>query len=348
MKKFLVVFLLLILTAGAVTGYVVYKPYSDDKNGKNQEDNEINFSVSEGEGYWTVAENMQSQGIIKSAKMFVKFMQKTYGSDFSYQAGTYIINSNMPFDELGKHMQEPDYKYISVTIPEGFRIVDIAERLQELGLCAKQDFINAQNNDDFDYDFISSIDNPEQRGYRLEGYLFPATYTIKEGTSAHDIIDEMLKTTDEYITSDIYAACKKLGISIDDALCMASILEKEAGGAPEEIKKVSSVFWNRLNNPYEFGTPTLGSDPTVQYADMLEDNGFSKAIWKSYSTYSTSGLPTGPICSPGLTAIQAAVSPETTDYYFFFTDKNGNFYYFQTNSEFQNKWNELVSQGKAG
>ena len=252
---------------------------------------------------------------------------------FPFMAVTQLMIRSGLCRQLGAKLQKPDKTNLKITIPEGKNAYQIAEILEKNGACTAKEFIAALS-EKYDYDFLSSIDKREMRPYLLEGYLFPVTYEIEEGNSAKDIVNMMLSATGLRLDEAFRAACEKKNLSIDDVLTMASIIEKESGGTPIEMSKVSAVFWNRLNHPEAQNTPTLGSDPTVHYADMLEKQGYEKSIWQGYSTYTTQGLPTGPICSPSESAIQAALNPDEHAYYFFFTDKFEKFYYFETYEDF--------------
>lgn len=340
-KKIRLIIFLVVIVALLAAAFFMYKPYLDDKNGKNQTDKSITFEVDE-TNKSDVPYCLYKKGVIKSVNLFKNYMDKTYGTNFEYQIGFYNINSNMSYNRLGSKFQKPDSVVTKVCIPEGKTAYDIAQIMEDNGLCTAKQFLSALG-DNYNYSFLSSIDNTDKRPYKLEGYLFPATYEIKQGTSAHDIIDMMLSAMSLRVTDDIISQCQNKNISVDEMLTMASIIEKECSGYPDEMSKVSSVFWNRLNNPSAQGTPHLGSDPTVKYADMLEEQGYAKNIWKAYSTYSCTGLPTGPICSPSEDAIKASLNPTESDYYYFFTDKNETFYYFATYKEFQSAWEKLGS-----
>ena len=328
--KILVIFLVVLLVGAAL--FLVYRPYLFDKYGIKQENKEVSFEIND-DNKNDIPYCLYQDGIIKSVNLFKSYMEGKYGTTFEYQKGIYLLNANMSYKTLGEKLQAPDVQNLSVTIPEGKNAFQIAEILEEKGACSAEAFIKALG-DEYDYDFLDEIDHRAQRPYVLEGYLFPATYEISEGTSAHDIADMMLGAMALRIDEEFLATCESKDISVDDVLTMASIIEKESGGSPAEMSKVSAVFWNRLLHPDKQNTPSLGSDPTVHYADMLEEQGYKKSIWKAYSTYSCVGLPTGPICSPGESAIKAALSPDAHEYYFFFTDKDENFYYFETYEQF--------------
>ena len=330
---------ILVIIALLVAAFLIYRPYLFDKYGIGQEDKAVTFEISE-DNKNDVPYCLYKDGVITSVNLFKNYMSSEYGSNYEYKIGIYNLNANMSYKQLGQKLQTPDKTNLKVTIPEGKNAYEIAEIFEKSGACKSKDFLAALN-EKYDYDFLSAIDNKQSRPYVLEGYLFPATYDIKEGMSAYEIVDMMLIAMGLRLDEGFRAQCEKKNLSIDDVLTMASIIEKESSGSPAEMSKVSAVFWNRLNHPEAQNTPNLGSDPTVHYADMLEKQGYDKKIWKGYSTYSCVGLPTGPICSPGESAIQAALEPDTHEYYYFFTDKFEKFYYFETYAQFQAKWKEI-------
>ena len=328
-KRWIIVFIIIALLVAA---FFVYKPYLFDKYGIAQENKAVRFEINN-DNKNDIPYCLYQEGVITSVNLFKNYMNNEYGSTFEYQTGVYNINANMSYKELGLKLQEPDKVNLKVTVPEGKNAYQIAQILEESGACTAQAFLDSLSQT-YDYDFLSAIDNQQMRPYPLEGYLFPATYEITEDMTAADITNMMLSAMQLRLDESFRAQCEKKNLSIDDVLTMASIIEKESGGSPVEMRKVSAVFWNRLNHPEAQNTPNLGSDPTVHYADMLEKQGYEQKIWKAYSTYSCKGLPTGPICSPSEGAIKAALNPDEHDYYFFFTDKFENFYYFETYKEF--------------
>lgn len=340
-SKVLPIFIILIIIVLAVVLAVtaISKPYVNDKNGVKQSDKEVSYEVSPEDYSGDVATDLEENGVVKSASYFKRWLSKEH-SDYSFKAGIYTLNANMSYDELITAFDNPtvDRSVVSVCIPEGKRVVDIAAAMEENGICSADDFIKSQNSDEFDFDFVKNLENVKNRGYRLEGYLFPATYDLQKNSKAHDVVYDMLLAFSYRLSSNGWQEkCDKMGISLDDAITMGSILEAEASSASEEDKQlVSSVFWNRINSP---AFSMLQSDPTVFYADLLEEKGFSRSLWKGYTTYSCKGLPTGAINCPGEATVNAALSPAKTDYYYFFTydDSDGKMVYVYANeySEFE-------------
>lgn len=132
------------------------------------------------------------------------------------------------------------------------QVENIVKLLDENEICSDADFIKSQREDNFDYDFVKHPENIEKRGYRLEDYLFPATYDFQKNSRAKDIVNQMLVAFDERITSDVKSRLAELDVSLNDIITMASIIQKEAYGM-ESIKNIASDFANHKQNCYEAG-----------------------------------------------------------------------------------------------
>ena len=221
-------------------------------------------------------------------------------------------------------------RIVRVTIPEGFSVSQIGDRLEKNKVCKKSEFLKMVNEYPFDlnrYSLIRALPSTENRPFRLEGYLFPDTYDFYINMMPQDAIGKMLRAAEANI-GKIYTYS---GISTDQIITLASIIEKEAAKY-EDMRKVSSVFHNRLKET----TWRLDADSTIHYIEyyvkpnLKEDKNRYNS---DYNTYKCIGLPQGPICNPGANALSAAVNPADTDYYFFVTDKKGKFYFAVTLEE---------------
>lgn len=208
---------------------------------------------------------------------------------------------------------------VTVTIPEGYTLVRISWLLEEKGLCTSEEFIEAcqtyyQWLDITQYPFLNDVQNAENVCFYLEGYFFPLTYEIPETASVYDIIKLFLNGTKQKFDDTFMMMVQESGYSIHEILTLASIIEKEAK-LDEQRYMISSVLHNRLKAGMKFQC-----DPTIKYC-----NGVIKLIYPEqyehfstfYDTYQCSGLMAGPICSPGMMSIDAAVSPEETEYLYF-------------------------------
>ncbi len=225
---------------------------------------------------------------------------------------------------------------VRITFPEGYNVLQIAQLLESKGVCSANDFIALTKKAPENFPLASEIKNGENRVFLLEGYIFPDTYDFYVGEGAENALFRFLKNTSSKITDEDIARAAELGYTMDEIITLASVIQSEAGN-PAEMKKVSSVFHNRLNSSYK----KLESDVTILYikeklASIITDENQRNFYYQYYNTYSISGLPVGAICNPGRAAINAALYPDETDYYFFVTDKNtGAYYYAKTFSEHQ-------------
>lgn len=233
----------------------------------------------------------------------------------------------------------------TVTFPEGFTAVQIAQRLEENSVCSASEFLNLVNDKEFitslGYTFASFVPDSD-RAFVLEGYIFPDTYEFYLGDSAENVLKKILVNTSSKLKGAYTVRAEELGYTLDEIVTMASIIQEEAY-TDESMKLISSVLHNRLKSP-DF--PKLQCDVTVHYLNdyVLESpylTGDTEKYKELYNAYKCTGLPEGPICCPGIKAIEAALYPEETDYYYFFTDKDRNYYFNETYSAHVKEAREL-------
>lgn len=211
----------------------------------------------------------------------------------------------------------------TITFREGLTTEECAKLLEENGVCSATDFTNAANTPATKYDFITEIPNPQDRPFVLEGYIFPDTYEFYYNMDAQSVLNKFLDNYERKITDEYKTRAEELGYTMDEVLRIASIIQEEA--TDPEMKKVSSVLHNRLNSSYG----KLECDVTIFYlnkhvAPYVED---VSVYTELYNVYKRKGLPAGPITNVGIAAIEAALYPADTDYYFFLTDSDMNFHY---------------------
>lgn len=260
-----------------------------------------------------------------------KLFYKLYATvtDASYRAGTYNISTKLDYEGIINSLQSNSNRSdtVKLTFIEGETAQTIAAKLEAANVCSASDFLNALNAEDFtNYKFIRRINNPDERAYFIEGYLFPDTYEFYMYENPKTVIKRFLNNINgSKLTAEMYDRAESLGMSIDEIWTLASIIQKEAGNK-EDMFLISSAFHNRLNNWGE--TAMLQSDVTKMYEDALIDQ--FPQIENLYDTYDRSGLPAGPICNPGMDAIRAALYPKKTNYYYFVADVNGKTYYATT------------------
>ncbi len=217
---------------------------------------------------------------------------------------------------------------LTLAVPEGYTLARIGMTLEEKGVCTAAEFIAAAQSGDFStFPLIAAQEANPNRCFALEGYLFPATYEIYDNETPDSIIRRMLTHTEDSVTADLRAEAAAIGLTMDQVITLASIIEKESFGHGE-MRNVSSVLHNRLNQ----GT-RLQCDVTINYVEGAIKpfiTGDVNRYNSYYNTYKCPALPAGAICNPSLDAIKAALRPADTDYLFFVTDKNQNYYYAST------------------
>ena len=327
-----------------------YLPYFFDKNGINQPDIIYTLTIEKTDFANEVARRLADEGIITSAARFLGYLNKKH-PDFVWYNGTYELTADMTYAELCQKLSNPDTKldYVKFTVPEGKTVTDIADIVEKSGLCTAEEFLKAADSYDYDFEFLKPLKERNQKliAYKLEGYLFPATYEFRKDTvTPEEIVNEMLGAFDDYVTDDMITKAKDMGLDLNELISFASVIQAEAF-SKESMKNISSVFWNRLGSN---SMKRLQSDPTTKYARKLRDNfdGYSQAMFDAYDTYTCVGIPVGPINCPGTDVIEAALNPNTTDYYYFVTDSDGNFYYNKTLDQHNSTISKLKKSGKWG
>ncbi len=306
---------------------VTVPSYRDLKNGALAKDS-VTLTVDCGDGTLAVAALLKERGVIGHEKLFACYAQGK-GYDMLWQQGTFTVEKGMGYQALCALLTTPQFASIRVTIPEGKQVRQIAEIFAKAGVCAAADFLTAANEHTFDYPFLAGIDHENP----LEGYLFPDTYYFEADTDPDQVINEMLANFEEkaYLQQYINRA-EELGYPFDDMIILASMVESEATTRADR-EKVAGVFFNRLHNP---SYTKLQSCVTVEYALGIKKSIISYADTQydsPYNTYLYPGLPIGPICCPGIDALEATLYYAENDYYYFQSDENGKLYFAETYGE---------------
>ena len=312
-------------------------------------DEEITVTIPEGASTEEVAELLCDSGVIKHPKIFKVYadyrISKRSYLEGDYAVGDVKVNPMMNYDALinaVKGYEKAKVGTVRITIPEGLTVDETLELLEENGVGKKEDYVEALNNFEYEYRFaegltkdkISPIRFDTNYSYRLEGYLFPDTYDFYLNENPISAIDKFLVNFERKFEEEFYERCDQLGMTVDEVITLASLIEKEGNNA-SDYYEISSVFHNRLNNSASY--PYLASDASIQYA-LDERTGaydINTGLDHPYNTYIYKGLPPGPICNPGIEAIYAALYPEKTSYYFFYTKKNGETVFSRTYEEHQ-------------
>lgn len=312
MKKVVISLLSILVIFIVITlGFKYYVKSNLESHPFAQKGSEVSIEVKNGDTFNQLIERYSSK--FNSTSMLKLYVKSKNIDTKNIKPGEHQMSTDITLAQFVSILKTDtkDKNVVKVTFPEGFGIADIAKRLEENGLISKDDFIAACKA----YDLPDYIKADSKRKYNLEGFLFPDTYELKKGMSGEDIITQMLLRF-EYVINDI--GIKQNDVvkkdDIDKIITMASIVEKEAQ-AKNERSIVASVFYNRLKK-----NMSLESCATVLYAlDKIKVVLSNKDIQvkSPYNTYVVKGLPIGPICCPGRAAIEAALSPEKTDYYYF-------------------------------
>jgi UPF0755 protein len=315
-----------LLIAGGVCAVSFYRDYSGGGAGAPRV-----FIVEAGDSTNAIASKLRDEGHIKHPAFFT-FMTKQNGNDGAYREGVYEISPGMGYDRLMQILKGEitTNALTRVTVPEGFEYRQIVDRLEKEGLIDRQKFLDASKTALYEYDFLKEI--TKKRENELEGYLFPDTYFIPKGADEKRIIDMFLKRFGEVFNAELRQRARETGFSIDGAVTLASVIEREAVG-DEDRDRVSSVFHNRLKSK---DYPYLQSCATVEYLLKERKAVLSDAdtrIQSPYNTYINPGLPVGPIASPGEASLRAALYPAGTEYLFFVLGKDGKHIFSRTYEE---------------
>lgn len=314
---------------------------------------EVTIEVPQGTPTAKIAEILEDSGAVKVPFAF-RVYAKLKKVDNQFKYGVYNFSTEAGYDSIAEMLitQGAKAQSVTVTIPEGTGINDytknvngekvvvpgIATLLEKAGVCTKDDFLNALDNIELEGELLSCTD-PDRTYHTLEGYLFPETYDFYNYDSkecAKLAVKKMISESEKRITDNMYKKAKDMGYNMNQILTMASIIQMEAGTDADALPKIAAVFYNRLNSK-DFST--LGSSPTCFYGDSFKrDDG-------RYNTYTAKGLPPGPLCSPSIDAINAALNPDSNEYYYFVTDAKGKFYFHKTLQE-QNQTINKLKQDK--
>jgi UPF0755 protein len=290
------------------------------------------FVIEPNETVSEVADRLQQEGLIDSSFTF-RVRLKLLDAEGKVQAGRYQLTPGMDLDQLIGIITTPQAeKGIRFTVIEGQRIEEVAEKMGSQNILSSTTFLSMTTTPDgmqpFMNEFMLASGKPAESS--LEGFLFPDTYEVKDtgGDNSEGVIKVMLSTLEERITPQMRDDLAKRQINgqpatIFQMLTIASIVQRE-GVVKEELPDIAAVFWNRVDEGM-----LLNADPTIQYAVGQPGNWWpvltleDLQIDSPYNSYTTVGLPPGPISSPGLDAIRAAIYPSDSNYLYFVAKNDG-------------------------
>lgn len=287
---------------------------------------EVSVVITDGMDTDAVIDALDDAGAVKNA-WFCKLAARFIGySDEGYIARTYEFRRSMGLENMLNEIKNNSSgasKTVTLTFPEGYTTDQIFALLEQNSVCKRADLITAMNTIDFskDFDFIASLDNTQNRYMMFEGYLFPDTYEFYIGEAPQSVIKKFLNNFDKKWTDSYSELAEKKGLTIDEVIKVASIVEKEAVGA--DMPVVGSILLNRVD-----ANMRLDCDSTSMYisgnlSDLTEAE--VEAYKAVYDTYICPSLPVGAICNPGTDAISAVLNSPDTGYYYFIHDANNEF-----------------------
>ncbi|HUF53934.1 MAG TPA: endolytic transglycosylase MltG [Dehalococcoidia bacterium] len=332
---------LIIGSPGTVDGPEAYAP-------RTPAGDAVEVTVEDGDSPSDIADKLETSGAIESGTQF-RVLVQLMGYDRLLQAGTYELARGSTALEVIFRMKEGIVSQRAVTVIEGWQLGEIADAVAELGI-PREDFIAATQDHLYDFTFVHVI----QEGESLEGYLYPATYSLRGTDTGRDVVIEMLSGFAENVPVDeVTAQAAEVGLSLHEVLTIASVIEREAV-VPEERPIMAQVFLSRL---FQEDQP-MEADPTVQYA-LAQDpaNVAQFGYWKQrlttddlahdspYNTYVYGGLPPGPICSPSLASINAVLNPSDTEFLYFVARDDGSHAFAETFDEHQQNVAEIQGGG---
>ena len=360
--RFLVTLLILLALLG-VGGFYGYR-YAEsalqpiDPSSKQY----VKVQIPEGSNSQEIGSILEKSGLIKHGLLFTAYVKYKNYSDL--KSGYYNLQKSMSTEDLIKALQkggtpEPqEVVYDNLIIPEGFTLEQIAQTVAQLQgefkepLTAEAFMAKVQDENFIAQEvarypkLLESLPAKDSGvRYRLEGYLFPATYTIKESTTIESLIDEMLATMDKNL-SPHYATIKEKNLTVNELLTIASLVEKE-GAKTEDRKLIAGVFYNRLN----LGMP-LQSNIAILYAEgklgqkisLADDVAIDTTIDSPYNVYKNIGLMPGPVDSPSLDAIESSINQTKSDNLFFVANvQDGKVYFAATKEEHDKNVEEHIN-----
>lgn len=282
-----------------------------------------------------IAQILADNHIIDMPSMFVLYAKLT-GKDATsdYIPGTYIINSAMSYSNIIQQLQTEYYanETVTVRVIEGMTAVEIGQLLEESFVCKAEDFLKCYKSLQNKYEFELRLSYESKKFYQLEGYLFPDTYEffvnrkLKAGEdtdtteNAKIAANKMFKNFDSKFDISMYKHVHELGLTLDEFITLASMVQAEAATI-EDMRLVASVFLNRIRDSETF--PYLQSDPTHLYAEeFIVPYTSDMSYLINYDTYKSKGIPPGPICNPGLDAMEALIYATPSEYYYFCANPN--------------------------
>ncbi|MEK3686735.1 endolytic transglycosylase MltG [Paenibacillus sp. FSL R10-2736] len=285
----------------------------------------VTVTIEKGMGSSQIADLLEEKGIIKNG-LFFKGYLKWVQEGSSFKAGTYNVSPGDTYDTLISRMNAGDVvkeDTVVFTIPEGYTATQVADKLAEAWNQKAEVFLQLIDSG-AGLEAVGTLGIPENKElrHRLEGYLFPETYELAKDSTPQEVIEAMLEQLVKKLDTipEWKAKLANRGLTLHELMTVASLVEREVV-VNEERPLVAGIIYNRLDKGQK-----LEIDATVQYLlDKQKERLYEKdlKVDSPYNTYKQEGLPPGPISSPGLASIEAALTPEVSEYFFYVTKKDG-------------------------
>ena len=337
----LVTVILTVSLVVAITGIKIGMEYL----GVGKSEDDITFNIPENASADDICEMLINNNIIENRTLF-KIAMKLQHSPTLFP-GDVTLHPSMGYSAIIEELsQQRDIrKTVTITFQEGITLLEAANMLEEKSVCTAQEFLFEFNKKQ-GYSFESMIDDSADTFYKMEGFFFPDTYEFYVNDSGYNVTRTIKTNFASKFTDDMQKKMQEQKLTLSEVMTLASIVQWEANSA-EDMPKVASVFLNRLADPDTF--PKLQSDATGNYlkkvVNVVGDTASKERYSELYDTYICNGLPVGPVCNPGIDAINAVLEPDTTKYYYFCNNlKTGKSYFAETLEEHEKN---LVKAGLA-
>ncbi len=325
---FYVVFVIGVSVILACVGWTM----ANDVLALNKAEHSATITISSTDSFDDVVDVLEENGLVQFPFLFKLFASFTGGAE-GMSRGTYTLDTDMDYSALlsGISATGDTRAIVTITIPEGYTIDQIFALLDENGVATVEDLEATAANYDYNFSYLKELELGDY--HRLEGYLYPDTYDFYTPHDTVYAINKMLVNMDDHFTDEMLEDAEELGYSMHEILTMASMIERETDGTDRFY--ISSVIHNRLNNPQYETVGCLQIDATIYYITGTEVTQYDRENLDSpYNTHINQGLPPGPIASPGLSSIMAAIYPEDTDYYYYALGDDGYHHYYERYSSF--------------
>ena len=341
----LIILLCACLLAGMITLGVVAKEVAGNKNAAFATEAEID--IPEGSSTDAIGLILKDNGIIGSKNIFKAYC-RLKGVDSTFQPGPHVFDGRMSYAQVIEELQTvviAPRETFQVTFPDGITVVKMGMILEDLGVCKIQDFVTEAQKGEFTNDFLQYIPNDPNIFVRLEGYLYPETYQFYKDDTPHEWIQAMLDEFEKRVcTPERMAKIESSGLTFNELVTFASIVEKEYSAVAENENDIAQVFWNRLNDQngdyLYWGSCVSGwyddtgrhegyiNNCMLFYNDNIAYVSTPESMEMAYDTYrGVQGLPIGPMYNMKVEIIDAVLNPSGVPYTFFYNDKYGNTYW---------------------